>query len=117
MEVNIGKGRACAPSGCARGHRPRDARLPELGGCGHGVARERIRLDRLGRDQNHLMVNSVVIYSKESIEEQLFEIWNRGLDIFQRSLSGLEIITGELNERIEEALLDDIYNGLESCSA
>ena len=71
------------------------------------------RLDRLGRDQNHLMVNSVVIYSKESIEEQLFEIWNRGLDIFQRSLSGLEIITGELNERIEEALLDDIYNGLE----
>ena len=71
------------------------------------------RLDRLGRDMDHLEVNSVVLYSKETIEEQLFQIWNQGLDIFERSLSGLEIITGELNDRIEKALLDDIYNGLE----
>lgn len=72
------------------------------------------RLDRLGRDKDHLKVNSVVLYSEESIESQLFEIWNRGLDLFRKSLSGLEIITGELNERIEEALLDDVYNGLEN---
>lgn len=72
------------------------------------------RLDRLGRDTDHLVVNSVVIYSEETIEEQLFKIWNEGLEIFKRSLSGLEIITGELNECIEEALLDDVYNGLEN---
>ena len=72
------------------------------------------RLDRLGRDKDHLTVNSVVFYSEESIESQLFTIWNKGLDLFQRSLSGLEIITGELNERITEALEDDIYNGLEN---
>lgn len=72
------------------------------------------RLDRLGRDRDHLQVKSVVFYSRETIEEQLFTIWNKGLDLFQRSLSGLEIITGELNDRIEEALQDDIYNGLEN---
>lgn len=72
------------------------------------------RLDRLGRDKNHLSVKSVVVYSKESIETQLFELWNRGLDLFEKSLSGLEIITGELNERIEEALIEDVYNGLEN---
>ena len=72
------------------------------------------RLDRLGRDADHLIVNSVVLYSQESIETQLFEVWNRGLNLFEQSLSGLEIITGELNERIEEALSDDIYNGLEN---
>lgn len=72
------------------------------------------RLDRLGRDKNHLQVQSVVFYSMETIEAQLFEIWNRGLDLFRKSLSGLEIITGELNEKIEEALSNDIHNGLEN---
>ena len=72
------------------------------------------RLDRLGRDKDHLTVNSVVFYSEESIETQLYAIWNSGLNIFRRSLSGLEIITGELNERIADALEEDIYNGLEN---
>lgn len=72
------------------------------------------RLDRLGRDKDHLTVTSVVLYSNNSIEEQLFKLWNEGLDLFKRSLSGLEIITDELNNRIEEALEDDIYNGLEN---
>lgn len=72
------------------------------------------RLDRLGRDRDHLNVNSVVIYSENSIETQLFKIWHNGLGLFERSLSGLEIITGELNAQIEDALLDDVYNGLEN---
>ena len=72
------------------------------------------RLDRLGRDPDHLKVNSVVLYSKDTIETQLFEIWNRGLDLFKKSLSGLEIITGDLNQTVEDALYEDIYNGLEN---
>lgn len=72
------------------------------------------RLDRLGRDTNHLEVKSVVLYSENSIEMQLFNIWNKGLELFERSLSGLEIITAELNERISEAIEEDIYNGLEN---
>ena len=69
------------------------------------------RLDRLGRDPD-MDVLSVVIYTDTSVEEQLFHIWRDGMKLFHHSLSGLEIITGELNNLIVEALLDDYYNGL-----
>ena len=69
------------------------------------------RLDRLGRDPDK-DVKSVVIYASGSIEEQLFHIWRDGMKLFEQSLSGLEIITGELNQLIIEALLDNYYTGL-----
>ena len=69
------------------------------------------RLDRLGRDPN-MDVLSVVLYADTSVEEQLFHIWKDGMKLFGQSLSGLEIITGELNELIVDALLDDYYTGL-----
>lgn len=69
------------------------------------------RLDRLGRNPD-MDVMSVVIYADTSVEEQLFHIWKDGMKLFEQSLSGLEIITGELNELIIEALSDDYYTGL-----
>lgn len=69
------------------------------------------RLDRLGRDPD-MDVLSVVFYADTSVEEQLFHIWRDGMKLFEQSLSGLEIITGELNSLIIESLLDDYYNGL-----
>lgn len=75
------------------------------------------RLDRLGRDAGHLEVRLVVFYSQGTIEEQLFHIWERGLGVFERSLSGLEIVTGELNQTIADALEEDIYNGLKNALA
>lgn len=69
------------------------------------------RLDRLGRDPD-MDVLSVVFYADTSVEEQLFHIWRDGMKLFEQSLSGLEIITGELNSLIIDALLDDFYNGL-----
>ena len=69
------------------------------------------RLDRLGRNPDKDVV-SVVLYADTSVEEQLFHIWKDGMKLFEQSLSGLEIITGELNELIVEALLDDYYTGL-----
>ena len=69
------------------------------------------RLDRLGRDPE-MDVKSVVIYAEGSVEEQLFHIWRDGMKLFEQSLSGLEIITGELNQLIIDALLDDYYTGL-----
>ena len=69
------------------------------------------RLDRLGRDADKDVV-SVVLYAEDSIEEQLFEIWRDGLQIFDQSLSGLEIITGELNRMIVDAMAEDPQNGL-----
>lgn len=72
------------------------------------------RLDRLGRDQDHMQVNSVVFYGNGTIEEQLFRIWNEGLNLFNRSLSGLEIITAELNKRISDVIIENVYTGLEN---
>lgn len=69
------------------------------------------RLDRLGRNPD-MDVKSIVLYAEASVEEQLFHIWKDGMKIFEQSLSGLEIITGELNELIVEELLDDYYTGL-----
>ena len=69
------------------------------------------RLDRLGRDDSKDVV-SVVLYAEDSIEEQLFEIWRDGLMVFGQSLSGLEIITGELNRMIVDAMAEDPQNGL-----
>ena len=70
------------------------------------------RLDRLGRDPG-LDVLSVVIYAQHSVEEQLFRIWRDGMKLFEQSLSGLEIITGELHALLVDAVLDDVRNGLE----
>ena len=72
------------------------------------------RLDRLGRDPEHMQVNSVVAYGRDTIEQQLFQIWDQGLNLFRQSLSGLEIISAELNARISEALSDDLYTGLKN---
>ena len=69
------------------------------------------RLDRLGRNPD-MEVLSVVLYAEGSVEEQLFRIWKNGMKLFEQSLSGLEIITGELNRLIVDSLLDDFYNGL-----
>ena len=69
------------------------------------------RLDRLGREPD-MDVVSVVLYADTSVEEQLFHIWKDGMKLFEQSLSGLEIITGELNDLIVEALLNDYYTGL-----
>lgn len=70
------------------------------------------RLDRLGRDAGHMTVHSVVLYAIGTIEEQLFHIWNKGMNLFQESLSGLEIITGELNAAILDAMGEDLSGGL-----
>ncbi len=69
------------------------------------------RLDRLGRDPEKDVL-SVVLYAEGTAEEQLFRIWKEGLKLFERSLSGLEIITGELDRLILDALRRDYHTGL-----
>lgn len=69
------------------------------------------RLDRLGRDPDENVL-STAIYAENTIEEQLLKVWRDGMQIFTHSLSGMEIITGELNSMIADALLEDCYNGL-----
>ncbi len=69
------------------------------------------RLDRLGRDPEK-DVCSVVVYTKGTLEEELFNFWNKGLGIFENSLSGLEIIMNEINESIIKAVTSDFRYGI-----
>lgn len=69
------------------------------------------RLDRIGRDPNR-PVYSVVPYAEDSFEQQLFKFWNEGLNIFEHSLSGLEIISEEINETIVRSIADDYQYGI-----
>ena len=55
------------------------------------------RLDRLERDAKRSNVYSIVPFAQNSFEESLFDFWNKGLNIFTHSLSGMEIIM-PLNE-------------------
>lgn len=70
------------------------------------------RLDRLERDPERPIVHSVVVYSKETFEEALFNFWNEGLKIFTQSLSGMEIIMNDINNEILAAVKDDFRYGL-----
>lgn len=69
------------------------------------------RLDRLGRDIDKDVL-SVVFYAQNTIEEDLFKIWDKGLSVFNNSLSGLEIILGDLNDLILDSLYNDLDYGL-----
>lgn len=69
------------------------------------------RLDRMGRDVKK-PVTSVVIHSVNSYEDQLFKLWNEGLNVFNQSLSGLEIIMNDINSKIVESIRDDFEYGL-----
>lgn len=69
------------------------------------------RLDRMGRNVKK-PVTSVVIHSVDSYEEQLFKFWNDGLNVFCQSLSGLEIIMNDINNKITESIKTDFEFGL-----
>ncbi len=69
------------------------------------------RLDRLGRPADK-DVCSVVTFAKGTLEEELYNFWNKGLNIFTQSLSGLEIIMNEINESIIHAVTSDFRYGI-----
>lgn len=69
------------------------------------------RLDRIGRDSNK-PVRSVVFYAKNSLEEDLFNIWNKGLNIFKKSQTGLEIIMQDISDMIIDNIRTNFKFGL-----
>jgi ATP-dependent helicase HepA len=71
------------------------------------------RLDRIGRAQDSKVI-SVVSYAKSTVEEDLFTIWEKGLHIFTKSQSGLEIIMNEIDEKITNAVCSDFKYGLKT---
>lgn len=69
------------------------------------------RLDRLGREVERSVI-SVVVYTEETLENELYKFWKDGLSVFTKSLSGLEIIMNEINENIIEAVTSDFRYGI-----
>lgn len=69
------------------------------------------RLDRMGRDVEK-PVTSIVVHTVDSYEEQLFKLWNEGLNVFCQSLSGLEIIMNDINNKIVDSIKQDFEFGL-----
>lgn len=71
------------------------------------------RLDRMGRDVN-IPVTSLVTYAKNSYEEQLFNLWDQGLNVFDQPLSGLEIIMNEISGKLLKSIETDFDSGLKN---
>lgn len=69
------------------------------------------RLDRIGRDKEKKVL-SIVVYAKDTIEEELFKLWDEGLNVFNESLSGLEIILQEIQYQVYTALGTDLKYGM-----
>ncbi|MCS0671607.1 SNF2-related protein [Cytobacillus firmus] len=69
------------------------------------------RLDRLNRDKDVL---SVVFCSGETIEEDLYQLWDEGLHVFDESLSGIEIALYEIQSSITEAITSNLQTGLKN---
>ncbi len=72
------------------------------------------RLDRIGRDITKDVL-SIVFISEDTLEEDLFNLWNKGLNIFNESLSGIEIALGDVENVINESLYRDTKYGLKDC--
>lgn len=71
------------------------------------------RLDRIGRDTSK-EVESIIMMSEDTIEEDVFKLWDEGLNIFDESLSGIEIALNDIEKEIEDALNHDISYGLKN---
>ena len=69
------------------------------------------RLDRLGRDPGKPVL-SIVVLTGGTLEQELFRFWKDGLHVFDKSLSGLEIIMNEINDSIINAVTKDFRYGI-----
>lgn len=69
------------------------------------------RLDRIGREPGKDVV-SIVVHSEGTVENDLFNIYDKGLNIFNKSLCGMEIAFEEIHNSIEKSLINDVKFGL-----
>ena len=70
------------------------------------------RLDRIGRKPKHLVKN-IVLYEADTIEQDIFELFNKTLNVFEESLCGIEIIFEDMNKIIHDHVLKGIKIGID----
>ena len=69
------------------------------------------RLDRIGRKKEK-EIKSVLFLNKESVDRDLFNIWNDVFNIYNNSISGLEIAISDINKKINKSIFKDFESGL-----
>lgn len=69
------------------------------------------RLDRIGRTHDRPVV-SLAFATQDSLEEQLLNLYDEGLNIFRESLCGLELVFAQLQHEVDDALRTDMRRGL-----
>jgi len=67
------------------------------------------RIDRLGRTG---VVTSIIPFAHNQIESDLVNLFQGSFQVFTQSMSGLEIIIEEVQNRIDVAFHQDIFDGL-----
>lgn len=67
------------------------------------------RVDRLGRTDD---VRSIVVFAHDTLEHDLFRLWDEALELFTRSMSGMEIALEETQDQITKALARSVRQGL-----
>lgn len=67
------------------------------------------RVDRLGRAE---VVRSIPIFARGTVEHDLFRLWDEGLALFTRSMSGMEIALESTQDQLSEALAGSVRQGL-----
>lgn len=70
------------------------------------------RLDRIGRGLNR-PVNNIVICSKDSIEEDLIAMCRDDLNVYEESLSGIEIVFDQLIDLIKNSIKENALLGFD----
>ena len=67
------------------------------------------RVDRLGRAG---IVTSDVIFARESLENDLFNLWQGAFGLFSQSMSGMEIALEDIQDEIVRSLGESTRSGL-----
>jgi ATP-dependent helicase HepA len=57
-------------------------------------------------------VTSIVPYARGTLEEDLFKIWQEAFQLFEQSMSGMEIVLEDIQDQIIEALERSTHTGL-----
>ena len=69
------------------------------------------RLDRIGRSSEQEVV-SVVLHADQGLENDIFDLYNNGLNVFKHSLCGMEIAFDEIQQQIDDAFVSNPISGL-----
>ena len=67
------------------------------------------RVDRLGRTGTVL---SIVPFARGTLEEDLFRLWHDAFKLFEQSMSGLEIVLEDIQDKIGNAFAQSPTEGL-----